>query len=482
MRLPVVFTLSLVTVFGLIAVSRADSESGLFAVYTDKHGTWRVPTEGVPTKIANWLIEKIPRYSMSFVTQDLEFDMDRADYRESCMAYILITGLVGCVFVLVTVLFFFLRYCLGMCGGTVIPRRGYSETKINVVRTLILILAFFLEACLIFGFFANSDLHKSLQILINSYDNAAKNLSAQGTIISNSLPAYVPEEYNLTLFQNDFSYAARYSRTQTDSMKNAMNKYENYRMVVIIANLVLATFACSVGVCAGSVKRGWPVIIMLILTCVSGALSSISLGVHFTGSKLVYEYCTEIREYYEEETTDIIPMRLQYFVSCVNSPLYPFIEQSYLVKTVTAVEDLSASMHDAGLSDFDPISWKNVSNTVYYDLINSVADSGKKTALLAQYSNCTERAKIMQVFEQSETCEYSKQELRDDDFLMCSYAKDNLDMLMFSQFIAVVVLLIFLFIGIPAIKMFEYSGNANLAGVLQANAAKTFGRPAKRRR
>ena len=50
---------------------------------------------------------------------------------------------------------------------------------------------------------------------------------------------------------------------------------------------------------------------------------------------------------------------------------------------------------------------------------------------------------------------------------MCEYTKDNLDCITVTQLCGCLLVIIITCIGIPAIKKFEWAGNANLGGLNQ---------------
>jgi hypothetical protein len=433
----------------------------------DRHGRWRIPTNGGVTKTANAIVKSIPRLDGSFVTlEDTIFDMDNEGYLESNIVYIILFGVIGIVISFVVFSILIGRYCCNCCGGKDVRRKGYPENQINFFRYAIIIISFFLEAILIYGYFANTDLHNSLSALTDSFANVSRQILDQMRQIN--LPTEpIPDipsnlDINLSIFQEDFEFSARYASGQADSMKSFLDKFETWRMIIIIANLVSATFGCSLGIAAGSVRKGTPVLIMVILFTVADLLFFFSFGIHFAGSKIIYDFCSEIDNYINDDYDDMIPMRLQYFIPCVNSPVFPFVKNNFYFNGLTSVNEFNALAQ--GLENFTyPADWTNI--TEYKSLVDKSDNAELKTA----YGKAENTTKQMTIIEQSVTCRWSRNELKLDKWLLCTYAKDNLDMIMLTQLAGCVVLFVLTVLGIPAIKRFKFAGNANLGGILDGN-------------
>jgi len=449
-------------------------------IMVDRHGRWRIPTQGTFTQYANKFIKSFPRWDSQFNNISTVFDMDNSQYISSTVVYILFFGGIGCLFLVFVGLFLIGRYCCDCCGGKNVPRKGYKESSINFYRYGIIIFSFFLEGLLVFGYFANTDLHNSLDALTTSFTNTSDLLTKQFNSLRSSIPENIAGlTLNMTILMEDLEFSARYASGQSDIMKRFLDGFETTRMVIILANLIGATLGCSLGIAAGSVRKGTPVIIMVSLFAISGALFFFSFGTHFAGSKMISEFCTDIDPYIITGNDDFLPMRLQFFVPCVSSPVYPFIKDHLAYEALIAVDDMKSEATSASCSAIttNPPTWYNVTDSYYKTAVTSCSNSD----LTLAYTIALNKSTPMIVLDQSITCRWSKNELRLDSFLLCTYAKDNLDMIMMTQGIGAVLLVLLTILGIPAIKRFKYAGNANLEGVLDANK-RFMGKRAKAKR
>ena len=477
-----VFCWAIVGLFSLFALG--GGSLSFFDVMIDRHGRWRIPTDGTVTQIANAIIKAFPRFDSSFsVLEDSQFDMDNSSYVQSTIMYVVLFGVIGAVIAVIILIIMVGRYCCNCCGGKGVRRKGYPENQINFFRYSIIIISFILEAILIYGYFANTDLHSSLSVLADSFENISNQILSQMNQIyipSESFPG-IPETVTMDMFQEDFKFSVRYAAGQADAMNNFIDKFELARMIFIILNLVISTVGCALGIAAGSVRKGTPVLVMVILFTVADLLFFISFGIHFAGSKLVYDFCNEIGNYIDMNSEDMIPMRLQYFVPCVNSPVFPFIKNHMYFQALKNLGDFKTAYQTAQTeidAATDPVltaTWEN------FSLIEEYVTSLNNEAISKQYANTKNATNQMVLIEQSTTCRWSKNEMRLDEWLLCTYAKDNLDMIMITQGAGCIVLLILTILGIPAIKRFKFAGNANLAGVLDGKKA-FFGKHAKAKR
>jgi hypothetical protein len=77
---------------------------------------------------------------------------------------------------------------------------------------------------------------------------------------------------------------------------------------------------------------------------------------------------------------------------------------------------------------------------------------------------------------------WTKEQWRNDTFLLCEFMVDNLDMLFLSQAIAFLVCLALVIAAIPAMKRFEWMSTAEAQNKLKDQFAVHFGRPARAKR
>jgi hypothetical protein len=469
------------TVIGYAAIYVYRGSSALDAVRVDRWGDrWRIPTTGWATKITNKCIEMIPRFGVDFVMVDPDFDLESGYYLKSSGLYILFCGLIGLLFLVVVGIFFLCRYAFGCCGGKSLPRRGYARDDVACTRLLIVVMSFLLEGVLLYGFFANSDFDFSLGKLVKTFQGVGVKLNSDVQRIIAALPQNTTNDYILDTYRDDFAkdlhFSGVYAVYQTNVMKDMTDGFEGGRMALIILTLIIATFGCSVGIAAGSLNRGWPVMVMVGCNSVAVAMIFFSAGFHFTGSKIIYEYCDGI-DYYLTNEDEVIPQRLQFFVPCVASPVFPYIQDYFVINSVLMVDALNAELRKTTLfglysNDYvhSPAQWFNVTDKFYLGVINEIAENETRDAIMSQYLNVTAFVKILLMIDDNAHCKYSKEEMKAENFLMCIYLKDNLDMLTCTQAVGAILLVLITLTGIPAIRKFEWAGHANMGGVLNAGA------------
>lgn len=470
-------------------------EQGIIgAVYTDRHGTWRIPTNGWITNLTNKAIQTIPRVSSSkFSFVSPQFDLDNSEYIDSTVMYILLTGAVGVLFLLIVIIVFVAKYACKCCGGTRIPRAGYKQSSINVLRVFIIIFSFLLEGVLIYGYFANTDLHTSLSNLVTSFGEIYDQLTNLFNVIIDEVKKYEGDSvFQVTKesFLVDLNFSVKFAGRQVKQLASAYSTFESLRMALIIINLIAATIACSVGIAAGSVSKGTPVIVMIIMLSVSGALFFFSFGAHFSGSKMIFEFCQDVSSILDNPNDhDIMPLRLQFFVPCISSPLYPFIGDIFTMKAQNAtnffidnLKDDPAYKASKEIQETLPY-WFNISAKYYRDFINNnVTDESSRIKLGTILTNSINEIKPMSILAETQTCDWSKEQLRLERFQLCVYAKDNCDMLMVTQLCSAVLVVIITCLGFPAIKKFQWAGNANYRGVLNGGQKKVGGKQPRAKR
>jgi hypothetical protein len=178
-------------------------------------------------------------------------------------------------------------------------------------------------------------------------------------------------------------------------------------------------------------------------------------------------------DYYLREGNDeYLPMRLQFFVPCVASPVFPYMQDYYVVNAVTDVDEFNELLSQTNLWN-DPKSplrdsppyWFNISHDYYRSEIGRITDPSLREMIAKKYENVTEFIKVFKILDENQHCLYSKGEIREERFLFCTYLKDNLDMITVTQVIGSILLVIITIIGIPAIRKFEWAGRANLVGM-----------------
>lgn len=487
------FCASVIT--GYIAIYVIRGSATLNAVYTDSHGdTYRVPSDGLPTKIMNAAINGIPRFNNKFQIIPPLFDLDNKDYLDSSIMYILLVGAVGLLFFVIVGIFFICRYACGCCGGKVLPKRGYSQTVINSVRISLLIFSFIFEGILIYGYFANTDLHKALHRLVDYFQVIGDRIDTDMNLILEKIDSLGDKtSYNYMFdlnkedFKTDLLFSTHYAIDQTRVMKKFVDKVEMLRMALILLNLILSTVGCAVGIAAGSVMRGFVMVIMVWMNTVSTVFFFFSTGCHFAGAKIIYEYCDEISYYIKDSNYgEQIPMRLQFFIPCVNSPLFAYINDYFAQDAISSIDALRSSIQSSealteALENSPPF-WFNITDDYYKGIFGAMTSDETNRTIEKNYEESLKQSIYLQALTNQNQCIFSKNEMKSENFLMCSYTKDNLDMLTLTQAIGCLLVVIITCIGLPAIRKFAWAGANNMGGVLDGGKNKYIGNKAKAKR
>jgi hypothetical protein len=465
------------TVGGFILLSFRSHIGGVHEVYTDRHGDeYLIPTASWIQTAIDFCLEHIPRFTKKFELIDPGFDLDNLQYLESSVMYIILCGAIGLLILVVVILFFVLRYLCGCCGGKTLPRRGYSEASIAGVRITLVILSFVLEGFLLYSYFANSDFHSACKKLIKVFVGVGEQLEADLAIIQGNLPTppsgQVVFDKLHDLMVADIAFSTRWAVGQVAWMEDTLMSFESWRMAAVLLNLILSTVSCSVGIAAGSVSRGLPVIIMILLNSVACVFVFFSAGTHFAGSKILVEYCDEIEYYLEPGNSEVIPNRLQYFSPCVASPVFPYIQDYYVIHAVSLCNQLFKLFEESEIWEqptnplrFSPPHFWNVSSSFYSGQVAAIPEDDIKTEAATTLQDAISWSDLFAVLDRNQQCKPSKDAMAGEHFLFCSYLRDNLDMLTLTQVFGALLLLGITIIGIPAIKKFEYAGNAGMKGV-----------------
>jgi hypothetical protein len=350
------------------------------------------------------------------------------------------------------------------------------------------LFSFLLEGCLIYGYFANTDLDISLWTLVERFVNASNKSHEDIQALIQALPDKIGNpvyDENPALFKTDLDFSSRWANDQTRVMESILNRFEGQRMALILLDLILATVGCAIGIASGSISKAWPVWLMVGVNCVATAIIFFSAGAHFAGSKMVFEFCDEIAYYLEDGNTDPIPMRLQYFVPSVRAPVFPYITNYFAVTAVEAVEQLIKKWKESNtwsiVKHVQPVSF-NVSEPFYAEQVGATTNETVRGELQGLLENAAPFSRFLKAIDVNDQSTHTRSILRDEKFLTCSYLKDNMDMLAAAQVVGAVLLAIVTALGVPAIKQFAYAGKARLGGVLNGNRGGGGGGKAKAKR
>jgi hypothetical protein len=468
-------------------------QAPLQELYTDRHGeSWHVPVITIVTDVVNWFIKLIPRFSKKFQLVDPDFDLENQFYLDSSIMYIVLTGILGLVFLLVIALFFLCRYVFKCCGGKELPRKGYTQSSIACVRISLVIFSFFLEGVLLYGYFANSDFDRALGKLVDTFKGIGPKLEQEMNVIIAALPNVSGQVIYDTpgyadIFRQDLAFSSRAAVSQSKLTEDLVGRFEGVRMALILLNLIIATVSCSVGVAAGSLFKGLPVIIMIIMNGVAGCLIFFSAGAHFAGAKMVFEFCDDIAFYLDAGADELLPMRLQFFVPCLSSPVFPFLQDYFVIGSVRRCESLTDTLRETNVWDnelmYSVPRWFNVSSPWYAQKIENISDNALKQEARQKLGDAVSFARVWQLVDDNRQCRFSREEMRGERFLFCTYMRISLDMLTLTQIVGAILLVIITCIGIPAVKKFEYAGFVGFEGRFNAgNQAPQRSPKAKRKK
>jgi hypothetical protein len=189
-------------------------------------------------------------------------------------------------------------------------------------------------------------------------------------------------------------------------------------------------------------------------------------------------------------TDDMLPMRLQFFVPCLSSPVFPFLQDYFVIGSVRRCETLTDTLSQTNVWDSEPTPvrdsvprWFNVSSPWYAQKIGNITDSRLRAEAKGKLDDAINFARIWQMIDDHAHCRLSKAEMRGEQFLFCTYMRVSLDMLTLTQVIGGILLVIITCIGIPAIKKLEYAGFVGFKGRFNAgNQAPQRAPKAKRKK
>lgn len=457
--------------------------STAFDMYTDQHGDeWKIPTQNFLNTAIEWIIDLIPRSSYKFQQLDLTFDMDNEEYLQSQYLYIFFAIGLGALVVMVCIIFFCARYICKCCGGTQIKRGGYTEAEVNSERGTLIVFSFLIEACLIYGIFSNNDVSNAVDTLIENFKNITSQYPSQFESVFESLPkvsSSFSNYYNYDMFQKDLQFTISFTTRTQNSNFQTINFWETIRYIIVILNIITTTLACALGIAAGSVRRSGPVIGMIILSGLSGLLLFISFGWHFAGTKTLLEYCREAGDQISS-SDEFLPNRFQYFVPCVSSPLYSYITDYYFITAITETEkvrDRLKKVTNTTIAESLPL-FTNLTDSFYDEALSFVPES-ERDAAKEELKEARAIAVPASILEQSHTCRWTKERLQGEDFLLCKYTLDALEMLTLCQLIAAIIMVFAMTSAMGAVKVFQWAGTAGISG---ANKGGFIGMDAKPKR
>jgi hypothetical protein len=410
MRLFLLFAFSL---FGAFLIF-TDTSPGLLSIYSDRFNKqWRVPIHNTWNDISEFFIEGIPRANFSFGSVRSLGDFQSTSYVQSLYLPIIASGVIDAFLLLLLGGFFILRNCFGFFGGSEPPRKRYSDVQISATRGILTVLICFFEACVIYGFFVNESMDSVIESLLKSFELSDEELGQTLDDVINRLPDSLEgneAEYERDEAVGDFRRTKRYAQAQSLQTRDALEKYRKLRYALVLVTLLYATASCSVGLVAITLTKSELLVAMLIGDVVTGCLLLTSVCLHLSSDQAVREFCGPWERYIRSDR--VPPMKYQVFLSCGQNPLIDLLFDYSIIKFLEEPETQNESL----FSSLDRLVG----------------------------------------------CRWTKEQWREDSFLLCDFSVDTLDMLFLSQGLAFIVVVVSVIAGIASMKQFQW---ASAAGV-----------------
>lgn len=408
---------------------------GKYEIVIDKFGTWVYPSNNSLISTLDYVVREFPRfyYTLSIVLP--EFDLENTYYSNTNDVYILIMFAAGVIFLVSVYVVCFLKICLGKCGGIYYMRNGYKPYFAFALRYSMLLLSFSVVGILIYGYFANTDLHLSLTTLRDLFKDYSEELIEQVDQVIENIPSSID---NATAIKEDMRIQRAIIDYATNSASSYISGFETLRYLIAIFNSITATIGCAIGITAGSITGRVPLYIMIGMFAFSFAFFALSSAVHFAGAKSIVEFCDAIQPYLETDNDEYIPGSLQYFIRCFASPyLNSFHDEFIAQELATFNSQINGCTVDGVTPNYADIEM--FSDSACTDINMTQA---KKTAIGL-------RAVVSR-----DTCAWTKEKYRDTYFLLCIYSRTNLEMTMLTQFAGGLAIGILTVLGVIGIKVF----------------------------
>ena len=469
-------------IFGLFTLAKR-TELKYASIYTDSHNEeWKIPGNDTINYAAEWFIDIVPRWNYKFSYLSPNFDMSDENYQQSNMIYLFFGLFLVILFILLFSIVLIMKYVCNCCGGKLIPRGGYSTFQIDGTRGSILFFSFILEFMLIYGYFLTTDMDNAMGTLNDRFEEYSSELPNKVKTLISGLPQELATFYDKEIFEKDLQYSLRAAQMGNQESLSLFKTYESIRMVLIIVGLVAATVACSVGIAAGAVHRSWPIIVMVVLSMVGGSVLLFSFTYHFAFAKSMREFCTDSGTYIDSRNQQFLPQRLQFFIPCISSPLYSFLSDHYYINALLETTQFSKELDylkesNAEINFYTP-TFNNVSAKSYSDIVTTTNNNTLKKV----YDDAVNISTIALIIDESRTCRWTKDRLKDEQFLMCSFTMDAVERLILTQAVAGVIMFIITGFAIRAIKIFKYAETLHKNNSNRDGQSGFVGRPARNKR
>jgi hypothetical protein len=263
--------------------------------------------------------------------------------------------------------------------------------------------------------------------------------------------------YNQALYIEELKATRGYGQARYDRMRSTMSTIEGLRFFLIIANLIATTVACSLGITAGSIMRPGLLGIMIGMNTGTSVVIILSFAVHVSIGKSLREYCDLTYQY---SRSDLIPpMRVQYFVPCLTSPLYDDLFDHYCRSMLLGREELHTVLKNHNSGMYIPPSML-LSDPMVEEAIGAM----KNDEISGIYANAKSEEEMFKLVDNLYNCRWTKARWQADDFVVCRYGLNAVDMIMIIQALAWVVVVLLIFGSIPSLNKFRWAWKADVFG------------------
>ena len=444
----------------------------LFSVLPIEPQEWKIPDDTLFTRISYRVIKTFPKFNIKMKKIDTRFDISNEDYYTYMFLPFLFTFIPGFVISLLFSIFLMLRYCCNKCGGRKIPRNGYSELSFNESRGSIMIFSFLLEAIVIYSIFLTVDYHKAIKYFFDSFQDYESFISRNFSKIIDALPSEndIPglSYYNKEEFSLDLTYSRTKSLKAAEKLNNFYTQSENKRYAFSLIIHIIELFICGLGIAAGNLHRSLPILIMIILSIISFVVESFFLGLHFDCSIFLSEFCEDVAPYIQNDlafSEYYFPGRFTDFIPCPQSSFYEILFNYFSVRILEAFSSpLFISAFSPTIVGSKIPTWDNISYPFYEGIVRGINDPDL-TKLYEKAANSSEAATVIDKFLY---CREPRERLFEVQVPLCHVGVGRISELTSSTFIILVLLLLMILFGIPALKKFEWTGNVHIGEIMTA--------------
>ena len=194
------------------------------------------------------------------------------------------------------------------------------------------------------------------------------------------------------------------------------------------------------------------------------------------------EFCTDSGTYVDSRNEQFLPQRLQYFLPCISSPLYSFLSDHYYISAILDTSEFSVELDKWKENHNDVIVYTPTFNNVSSENYSNIVASSNDDKFKKIYNHAVNVSKLALIVDESRTCRWTKEKLRNEQFLMCSFTMDAVERLYLTQAIAGLIMIIIIFCAIGEIKKLKFAETLHMSSSQQDKQGGYIGRPARSKR